>query len=393
MNVEIEEAVLVSESVAGETRWGFHQFPALNRMPDGRILLMYADAEDASETHGDPAPAYISADEGKSWTPMSDDLQPVRPHYSISQLFEGAFLIVPSIHYLDIEKAGISLPEPAATGNTYGTVYSYRCSDLPLAAQDYFRQLQAVRWCPRKEIWEETSVDFDTNGLLAFRREGSCVLPRTFFERPLLQYKNELLYADYRGRFAREDGSVAGKGFTSLMVSTDNGRSFQRRSTVAMDPEDKDLMGEPQLTATADGRLACVVRRSDQDQKPMGICWSEDSGHTWTPVKDLFEFGVWPCVQLLGNGTLVLSYGRPGVHLAFDFEGNGEQWTHQETLIEGDHKERMRHSCGYTSLLSIDDDSLLMAYSDFAQINKNGESCKSIFVRRIRITGNQVSSI
>ena len=30
-------------------------------------MIMFADAEDASETHGEPAPAYVSTDEGKTW--------------------------------------------------------------------------------------------------------------------------------------------------------------------------------------------------------------------------------------------------------------------------------------------------------------------------------------
>ena len=246
--------------------------------------------------------------------------------------------------------------------------------------------MPARRWRPAGAGWEDTVVEYDIDGLLAWRREGSTLLPRTFFERQLVQYKSELLYADYRGRYTREDGSVAGKGFTTLMVSTDNGNSFQRRSTIAMDPDDNDLMGEPQLSMTADGRLVCVIRRTDQDQKPMCITWSEDSGRTWVPVQDLFEFGVWPCVLLMGNGTMVLSYGRPGVHMAFDPDGTGERWAVHETLIEGDPVERQKHTCGYTSLMPLDDESFLIAYSDFLYKNEKGEQCKAILTRRVQVS-------
>jgi hypothetical protein len=228
-------------------------------------------------------------------------------------------------------------------------------------------------------------VEYDTDGLLVRRREGSQLLPRTFFERPLLRYRGELLYADYRARYTREDGSATRKGFSSLMVSNDNGRSFRRRGTIAMDPADRDLMGEPHLSATADGRLVCVIRRSDQDQKPMCITWSEDSGRTWTPAASLFEFGVWPCVLLLGNGTLVLSYGRPGVHMAFDPDGTGKSWAAHATVIPGDHAERMKHTCGYTSLMPLDERSFLIAYSDFLHTNEKGEPCKAILTRRVRV--------
>ena len=53
-------------------------------------------------------------DEGASWSVMDDELKPVRPHYSISKLFDGEYLVVPSVPYLDVEKTGIELPEPAA---------------------------------------------------------------------------------------------------------------------------------------------------------------------------------------------------------------------------------------------------------------------------------------
>ncbi|MFP4385492.1 MAG: hypothetical protein ACLFSE_15720 [Spirochaetia bacterium] len=49
--VQLDEPSLISKSAPDESRWGFHQFPALTRLPDGRIIIMWADAEDASETH------------------------------------------------------------------------------------------------------------------------------------------------------------------------------------------------------------------------------------------------------------------------------------------------------------------------------------------------------
>jgi len=385
MGVMVEDPVLVATSAPGETRWGFHQFPALSRMPDGALLLTYTDAEDASETHGLPAPCRISRDGGASWTPWDGALRPVRPHFTVSRVLHDEYLIVPSAPYLDVEACGIELPEPVAQGNTYGTVYTYRWSELPPAAQDYFRHLPGKRWRPQTRQWEEERIAYDMEGLLAWRREGSRLLPRTFFERAVLRHGRELLYADYRARYACEDGSVEGKGFTTLMVSRDNGRSFQRRSTVARDPRDQDLMGEPQLSHTADGRIVCVIRRTDQAQKPMGITWSADDGHRWTPLRDLFSFGVWPCVLLLDNGVLVLSYGRPGVHLAFARDGCGETWSDSHALIPGDPAAVQKHSCGYTSLMPLDQESFLIAYSDFLYPGPGGKACKAILTRRVRV--------
>ena len=102
-------------------------------------------------------------------------------------------------------------------------------------------------------------------------------------------------------------------------------------------------------------------------------------------VEDLFGFGVWPCVLLLGNGTMVLSYGRPGVHIALDPDGTGETWAAHVTLIKGDHAEKTRHTCGYTSLMSLDGESFLIAYSDFLHRNEKGERCKAVFTRRVQV--------
>ena len=116
-DVDLSDPVVVAVSAPNETRWGFTQFPALSRLPDGRIMLCYADAEDASETHGNPAPAFVSADNGKNWVPFSDDPDPIRPHYAITEAYGGEYFAVPSIHYFNVKTAGITMPKPAAVAS------------------------------------------------------------------------------------------------------------------------------------------------------------------------------------------------------------------------------------------------------------------------------------
>ena len=149
------------------------------------------------------------------------------------------------------------------------------------------------------------------------------------------------------------------------MASTDDGLSFHKRGLVATDPSGHDLHGEPTIAETKDGGLVCVVRRTDQVQKPMAITWSKDAGRNWTPAVDLFEFGVFPCLLRLGSGPLLLSYGRPGIHVGVNRNGDGRVWDSRRTIIPGDHAEVSRHSCGYTSLLALGPNSALLAYSDF----------------------------
>jgi hypothetical protein len=386
LKILLNDPVVAAVSEPGEKRWGYYQFPALTRLPDGRILLLFADAEDASETHGLPAPAFVSEDEGGSWKTYHGEVKPTRPHFSISEVFDGEFLSMPALPYFDIEKEGVALPDPISDSHVYGKLYTYMLDDFPQKVKSYFSVIPGRRWTPATGKWQAVEVRYDPANRLAWKRENSSVLPRPFFERPIIKYKDELMYADYRVRFTLDDGRVAPKGGTHLMVSKDNGRSFVRRSTIAIDPDGKDLFGEPTISATADGRLLAVMRRSDHEQKSMAAAWSEDSGFTWTPPRKLFDFGVFPCLHLMDTGALVLSYGRPGVHIAVSQNGGGEKWDILQTIIKGNPKIVSDHTCGYTSLLATGPDSLLLAYSDFDYTLEDGNQHKAITVQRIRFS-------
>jgi len=135
------------------------------------------------------------------------------------------------------------------------------------------------------------------------------------------------------------------------------------------------------IAPTSDGALACVVRG---EPGPMVITFSRDRGRTWTPVRALHEFGVFPGLILLENKVLVCSFGRPGVHLKFSADGTGQAWSAPTALIAGDRKESQRDTCGYTSLLAVGPDAFLVAYSDFNRRDAQNRQCKAILVRRVQ---------
>jgi hypothetical protein len=383
--IDLSDPIVAAVSAPNETRWGFTQFPALSRLPDGRILLCYADAEDASETHGNTAPALVSVDEGETWVAFAGEPNPVRPHYAITQADEGEFFAIPSIRYFDVKKAEITLPEPVAEAFVYGPLYTYRAADFPVEVLEHFRWLDSKRWNPSSGEWVDEKVEYETRDLLVWRRKDSDLLPRTFFERPAIRHRGEILYADYRVRYALKDGQVPAKGGTDLMASKDNGHSFEHRGVVGIDRDGNDLMGEPTLAETSEGNLVCVIRKADHEQKPMAVTRSDDGGRTWSEPLEFCEFGVFPCLQKLAAGPLVLSYGRPGVHIRISSDGNGRDWTAPVTLIPGDPAETGRYSCGYTSLLELADDSLLIAYSDFEHRDSEGTKRKAILTRKVTV--------
>jgi hypothetical protein len=389
VTVALGPPVVVAVSRPGETRWGFHQFPALSRLLDGRILCTFSRQRDAVASYGGGAPTCASSDGGATWTrAKSEGLRLIAPHVFVSEVFDGEFLCVPPTPAFDAKAKKVTLPKPVGTFRAYITNNLYRLSDFPERVRDHFARLPAFRWTPKTKEWRKTAVDYDTRGMLLWARAQGperFLLPRTWFERRLLKVGKELMYADYRANYLLDGGGVPKHRCTVLMVSVDNGRSFRRRATVAHDPKGNDLMGEPRLSLNARGELVCVLRRTDHHQKPMAITYSKNGGRTWAPPRKLFDFGVFPSLTLLDCGVLALAFGRPGVHLSFSVNGGGRTWTDPITLRKGDPTKLTAGTCGYTSILNLDGNSFLVAYSDFEHKGKDGRQRKAILVRKVTV--------
>jgi len=386
----IDSPVVVALSEAGEKRWGWYQFPSLGNLPDGNIICMFSHQQDAVSGYGQRPKCYVSGDKGKSWEKAEQYYDEILalPHGTISKVNEGEFLCMPAVRALDVRKDDPELPAPAAI-ITHKSLHLYRVSELPSTMRKYILELDGQRWHSDKKRWIAEKIHYDQSGALAWglpSNKQNILIPRTWFEHPLLNLEKELLYADYRQFFTNADGKIPQNRVASLMVSTDNGHSFHKRATIALDQTGKVAMGEPCLSKTKDGRLACVMRRQVGNWKgmiQMAITFSNDRGYTWEPVESLNHLGVFPNLNLLDNGVLILSYGRPGVHLIFSLDGTGREWTEPITLRKGNPKKLLTKSCGYTSLLALGDNEFLVASSDFEHKNEDGLMYKAILVRRV----------
>ena len=118
----------------------------------------------------------------------------------------------------------------------------------------------------------------------------------------------------------------------------------------------------------------------------MAISFSEDDGYHWTEPCAMDHPGVFPGLTLLENGVLVLGYGRPGAHLIFSADGKGNSWSEPLTLRVGDPDQWLTKTCGYLSVLPLNDYSFLVAYSDFEYTDNDGKQRKAILVNRITVT-------
>ena len=65
-SLEISDPYVVVQSGAGETRWGYYQFPCIYRNDDGSIRVTWALHDDAVDAVGNGSYA-VSTDGGKTW--------------------------------------------------------------------------------------------------------------------------------------------------------------------------------------------------------------------------------------------------------------------------------------------------------------------------------------
>lgn len=391
VRVTLDAPVVVSTSEVNEKRWGYHQFVSISPYPERKILLRYHVGADAVKAYGTSSPTFISADQGASWQPFKADGLPAN---GLScPLFDGHYLCLPSSVPMDIKHANLTLPNPLEKVFSYAEYYFYRLADCPPLIKDFFVNMNAVRWTPESKQWQPETVRYDsTHALIWTLAEGeeSPLVARTTFERPPLQIGNELLYADYRTNYLLADGSVPPHWSVSCMVSKDNGKSWQRRSTIAVDRQGIHPMTEPMLAETRNGGLVCVMRRSDHRQVSMMITFSQDRGETWEkPVSldRLGNFGVMPCLTTLQCGVLALTYGRPGIWLTFSLDGTGREWTDPVCLLKSDPQNRDSGTDGYTAMLPIGPNQVLLAYCDFQYKDEQGNQRKTVLVRKITIHG------
>lgn len=383
--VVISEPVLVAESPAEEQRWGYYQFPTLNRLGDGRIAVTFHVHPDSVKSYGLAAGRPnrgVSRDGGKSWELVSSEAPPS----GLKLPNEDRLRIVTPRPY-ELEK--LRLPAPAGERvGTYGRqVYTlYRLRELP-------EELRAVHLARREKgraEWREERAALLDDGALRYSVEG--LFPIVWWGDMRVAKDRSLIAGVYPGYLAGDPAHHCGVFFYR---SADGGRSWRTQGRIRYQPDavadargaERDGFTEPAFEILRDGSLLAVLRTTDGlGVGPMYMSRSGDAGKTWSVPRAFTQTGVLPRLLLLGNGVLALSSGRPGVDLRFSFDGKGERWSEPHRLVPLSSEGIQVDSCGYTSLLALDKDSFLIAYSWFRRPGVDGKAHKSILVRHVKVT-------
>ncbi|MPZ95052.1 MAG: hypothetical protein GEU96_09090 [Propionibacteriales bacterium] len=157
----------------------------------------------------------------------------------------------------------------------------------------------------------------------------------------------------HRDIFYANDGSLLLTYYTSypedpgyrteLARSTDNGRTWKRFATVATFTDGR-WMGESGIAYAANGELVAVHRTGTPGGANVGPIYtnrSADHGKTWSRPVPLTittasgdpapTTGVMPTVQLLPNGIMTLTFGRPDNWIAISPDGLGKSFEQAQT--------------------------------------------------------------
>ena len=162
-------------------------------------------------------------------------------------------------------------------------------------------------------------------------------------------------------------GRIDKKYATYYLVSSDKGRTFDYRSTVATisnAPWGAEGPCEAAVIELSSGELLCMMRTGSGAYgnfgKSMLESRSKDGGFIWKSQKTTIG-GVMPKLLKAENGNLYMLYGRPGNELAVS-RNEGHSWSTIGSMSPADY-----HTSGYVDGVEISGGRFLVVYDRWQQ--------------------------
>jgi len=390
-DIRFKEPVVISVASRPE-KWGFFQFPNIDRMADGNIVAKWNLTQDAIEAYGnDTRGTAVSANGGKSWNLQSSE-EP------------GNAVLLPNGDRIaiytpkPIPEKELQLPAPVGVGleNYRKSNFNfYRLSELPESRQGVYFKRQKKG----SSKWELEKATLDDPQAARYSLAG--LVPIVWWGDIKIAGDGSLIAGIYPGFLIDKNGKTDPRSGAFFYRSTDNGHHWSILGRIpfqldmAGDTSSAKRMGytEPAFEILKDGTFLCVLRTTDgAGIGPMYGSYSGDQGRTWSVPRVITPAGVLPRLLQLSNGVLVMSSGRPGVQLRFSTDARGMQWSRAFEMLphDIDFKKELsggsaQVSCGYTGLLPAGANKFLIIYSDFHYQTPEGTIRKAIKVREVVI--------
>lgn len=381
-SIKLGNPVVIAQSEPlpkDQDNWGPFQFPAIERMADGRLHAEYHIRKDSAKAYGMSKGHAVSADEGKTWSPI-DENQTV-----------GGILLKNGdrlrLKYLPaVDASNLILPEPEDIVPCYAnTNRVYLADSFSVESNMWSMERLAVGTDEWKLELKEIAIP------MATRYIGEGVLPSNMFWRLRIEPSGRVWAIAYPYRLT---GKKPTRVHPLFCVSDDNGVTFKYLSEIPYMPipefdamyDKRGGFSEPDVTFMPDGSVLCLLRITDgYGIGPSYICHSHDGGVSWTKPEIFDDKGVWPTLLTLKCGVTLAAYGRPGLHLRATRDKAGIVWEDRIDVVTP--SDYQTDTCSYADLIALDDRTAYIIYSDFNYPNPDGVPVKSILGRKIEIVG------
>lgn len=393
--VKLYEPVLVSKSES-PMEWGYYQFPSIYRMDDGNLLITWQMKEDDHKTLGGKDKGknmMLSQNNGRTWIDYDNRYRLDQYYYSYKNKEGDSFLINSAV-----SKAISSLnniPKPVYQFDQKGKKSSfYKESELP----DDLQGVILKKWKSdgsNSKGANSIRLSYNDNGLYKCAIDDHMLL----WVGRLIELSNrDVLVYDFTSYHADNYGRILPLGISFYKLSEQN-KSLDFQGEMPYLPDKRiDPIGntredvgfsEPTVVEMSDGKLLCVARSTlETVLTPLYKSVSSDEGKTWSKPEPFTPNGVDPSLIRLGNGTLVLISGRPGVQLRFCFDGEGINWTEPVEMIhfpyDNGKLDTFGGSCGYTDILPYDNNSFFIVYSVFDKADNNNANGKNVLFKQYK---------
>lgn len=390
MNIILHDPVVVSQADADLRNWGPWQFPAIQKLPDGRLAVGYHVEADSATAYGKPPGLAISSDGGNTWHPAGPDERQISSSSKVFALGNGDLFQQVPLRSVDPAEVSDRLPPSVGTGfgGYRNEIIGFDATRMPPDLAGY----RFARLAAGSQTWVEESAAVSIPGEVRTIYMGVLTFP--WMHRITQAPDGSLWGVIYSKRL--QDSAIAQYYEAIFLRSVDHGRTWALRSNITYLPDylpdpsadphapDRDGFTEPNITFLPDGSIMCLLRTTDANgMGPMYVSHSRDEGLSWSTPAVFDDRGVWPAMITLANGTTLTTYGRPGLFLRGSQDPAGKIWDDRVVVVEPTPSQA--DTCSYSDLLAISDHEVLLAYSDFNWPGPDGSPRKTILVRKVTV--------
>lgn len=424
-----EEHVIVRGIRPEEKLWGPYQFPRPYNLGD-RIVVAVHVTDDNIRSFGEANRWFESQDKGVTWQeidpsvatqcglllPNGDRIYfPLESGIKLDNYkFTPQNQLTPGY---DFSKKADEGTMPIPDGMTYwmgGTVIkAYNADRLPpsLSKKEWLaKRIPAGKTEP---VTEMVQVDWPfLTRVVHSGRGGDNVLKPIFPQRNPKMGPDGAVWINTfsgEGHINPATGRYSPYYSAELFRSEDDGHSFQLHAHMEYEADGHELpyqsggFSDNDFEFMPDGSIVWFFRTTwyaftGKEWDPMYMSRSTDNGHTWSKPVKFADVGVFPYLCRLKCGATLLCYARPGMFVCVCEDESGTRWSEPMVLMDPGNRSHLANkkadpptfhdwdgAGNNPEMVPLDENSVLLFFSDFYYPDEEGVKRKTILCRKITV--------